>query len=217
MKRFICITVAIVLVTLFFIQQRKLKSFKRQSQLQGIELSILKDSVNVIRNKNGELSYQVQSVEIEKQDLKDALEIAGYDIQSLKEREIQYRKINSILKAQLEATGQGNTIIRDTIRVINEKDTINYQVMAPWSNGFLSLFDATIEFRNLDFSYRYETGINVIQEHKKKQTLITISLTDPNASITSAASFNVMHHKKWYEKPWIWGLAGVATGIIIAN
>lgn len=205
----------LVVLVLFYIQQRQLRSYKDTSQIQAVELSTMKDSVRTIKQKNGQLSFQVQSVEVEKRNLKESLEIAGYEIKDLKEKEIRWRNLNSVLRAELESKGSGQTEITTDTIIINETDTIikgNFQ----WNNNFLKL-DGNISDRIISFDYVYNTPIDIFTSEKKKETVITVSLKDPNASIISANSITVSHKRKWYEKPWVWGLAGFTTGVLIAK
>ena len=97
MKKYILPFLSIVITIVFIVQHRQMEKFKSLSQMQAVELSTLNDSVRVIQGKNGELSYQVQSSVVDKKNLKEALEIAGYDIKELKEREIRYRDRKSVV------------------------------------------------------------------------------------------------------------------------
>ncbi len=67
----------LVALGLFYIQQRQLRNYKDTSQLQAVELSMFKDSVKTIQQKNGDLSFQIKSVEVEKRNLRESLEIAA--------------------------------------------------------------------------------------------------------------------------------------------
>ena len=69
----------------------------------------------------------------------------------------------------------------------------------------------------MTFDYTYKTDINVIQAYKKKSVIVNISLSDPNATITSGRSITVKNPKKWWENPYAWGIAGLATGILISK
>jgi hypothetical protein len=204
----------IALAGLFFWQNKQIRNYKDTAQLQAVELSTLKDSVKTIQQKNGELSFQIQSVEVEKRNLKESLELAGFEIKGLKEKEIRWRKINSVLKAELESKGSGQTEIIKT-EIITETDTI-IQGNFAWNNKYLNL-SGDIEKNLISFDYRYNTPINIFTSEKKKETIITVSLADPNASIISASSITVSHKRKWYEKPWVWGIAGITTGILISK
>mgnify|MGYP004702099199 CR=1 FL=1 len=207
---FICISIS------YFVQSHKLSRFRNLSHLQSVEIATLKDSVKTIVHKNGQLSFRIEAAQIDKKDLKNALEIAGFDIKTLKEREIQYRKINSILRARLEASGNISTSVRDTFRIF-KTDTIRFQQVMDSSNGYLSIFDARIENQILDFNYRYKVSLDFFQETFKNNTVISVMLTDPNAEITSANSIIVTHKKKFYQKPWIWTVTGFTAGILIAK
>jgi chaperonin cofactor prefoldin len=212
---FFWITAAVVVISIFFMQRCKLLEYKDTAQIQAVELSTLKDSVRVIRQKNGELSYQVKAVEVEKRNLRQSLEVAGYEIKDLKAQEIKWRKITSTLRAELESKGSGQAeIVRDTIHE-NRTDTI-FQNNFKWNNDYLFL-SGNVNRDFVNFDYRYRTALDIVTFEKKRETVVSVSLDDPNASVVSSSSITISHKRKWYEKPWIWGLAGFTTGIIISR
>lgn len=205
----------IIIFSLFVylgIQNRKINRLNDKNQLQAVELSTLKDSVSVYQNKAGELTYKLSVVEVSHSNLKEYLNKAGFEIKQLKEREINWRKVNSALKLELEAVGHGEASLRDSFYIMNT-DTIQYSTFA-WTNDYLN-FKGSVENNNLFFDYKYNTGLSIIQESKRKETIVSVFLTDPKAKITSANSITVKHKKKWFEKPWVWGVAGLGAGILV--
>jgi hypothetical protein len=217
-KRLQLIAIGLLLTSLvaaIFYYKHQARKFQDMTQLQAVELSTLQDSVRIIKQKNGDLNFQVQTVEVEKRNLKESLQIAGYEIKDLKEKEIRWRKLNSVLNAELESKGSGETEIKHDTVIVNQTDTIIKGNFA-WNNNFLEL-DGNIKENLISFDYRYNTPIDIFTSEKKKETIITVSLADPNASIISANSITVFHEKRFWEKPWIWGLAGFTTGIIISR
>lgn len=214
MKKLVIGLVILTVLVLLYRQHRKIQNYKDTAQLQAVELSTLKDSVKTIRQKNGALSYAVQSVEVEKRNLRQSLEMAGVEIKDLRQKEIRWRKLNSVLQAELESKGSGQAEIIKT-ETITETDTIvkgNFE----WNNDYLFL-DGDITESNISFDYRYNTPIQIFTSEKKKETIITVSLADPNASIISANSITISKKRKWYQKTWVWGAAGFVTGIMVAK
>lgn len=207
------------------IQHRRINRLSDSNQLQAIQLSILNDSVSVYANKNGELTYKLISAQIHNKNLKESLETAGFDLKKFKERDISWRKINSALRLQLAATGSGVTTITDTFRIEPAQidnsgmktDTLYFLKVQDWSNNHLTLFNSKIENSKLFFDYSYKTGISIIQEKKRKETLVSVMLTDPNASITTGNSITIKEERKFWQKPWIWCLAGFGAGILALN
>jgi hypothetical protein len=179
-KIVLILTVAamIAIFVYFGVQNRRINRLQDQNQLQLIELSTLKDTVAVYRDKNGELTYKLDVVEINNSNLKESLETAGFNIQKLKEKDIAWRKVTATLKMQLAATGRGETTVTDTFRTVSI-DTVYFQNIADWSNNYLSLFNAEILNKKLHFDYSYQTGISIIQESKRKETIVSVMLTDP--------------------------------------
>lgn len=204
----------LILMYTIVVQQLRIRNLQDSVQLQAVELSMLNDSVAVLESKNGELTYQLNSVSVDKMNLKESLELAGYEIKELKRREINYKKINSALQLELNVQGSGHATIVDTIHVINGVDTATVRKFK-WTNNYLTL-NGSIDDR-LNFNYLYQSGIKIIQYDKKRQTMVAVILDDPNASITTGNNIVVTRERKWYEKPWVWGVAGLAGGIFIAK
>jgi len=226
-KLLLFLTIAFILATFIYIgiQHRKINRLSDSNQLQAVQLSALNDSVSVYKNYTGELTYKLSTVEINDRNLKESLETAGFDLKKFKERDIFWRKINSALRLQLAATGSGVTIITDTFRIeparldasVGKTDTLYFSKVHDWSNNYLTLFNSKIENSKLFFDYSYKTGISIIQEKKRKETLVSVMLTDPNASITTGNSITIKEERKWWQKPWIWFLAGFGAGILALN
>jgi len=209
----ILVIAALIYISILNIRINKIKD---SNQLQAVELSTLKDSVTVYKAKNGDLTYKLSVVEISHSNLKESLDIAGYDIKKLKADNIKWRKLTDVLKLELKAAGHVETAVHDTFRIENT-DTIYYSKVNDWSNNYLSLFNAKVETKKLFFDYSYKTGISIFQEESKKGTIVTVKLTDTNASITTANSITVVPKKTIWQKWWLWTAAGLTTGILIAK
>ena len=213
----IWILTGIVIFSLFVyigIQHRKINKLGDANQLQAVELCTLKDSVLVYKSKSGELTYKLSSVEIEKGNLKKSLELMGIDKLILKERDIEWRRLTSALRLELAATGTGTTTLRDTFEIV-KSDTLRYSDFA-WKNDFLS-FSGNIRDERLTFDYTYKTGISILQTQNRKATIVSVSLTDPNAAIVSGNSITIKHKKKIWERGWLWAAVGFGTGILISR
>jgi hypothetical protein len=210
--------IALCLIIILFVyigfQHSKVNKLESINQLQAVQLSVLNDTVSVYKSKSGELTYKLNSVEIERNNLKESLEIAGYDLKKLKAKDIEWRNIVAALKIQLESTGHGSTELIDTFYV-STIDTFRISNFA-WSNNYLSL-QGNIKDKTMKFDYRYQTGIDIIQAQKRKSTIVSVSLTDPNAFVTTGNNIVVVSPQVWWQKWWLWGVAGVAAGILITN
>lgn len=213
----ILIATAVIITGLFAylgIQNRRINRLTAQNQVQAVQIAVLNDSVSVFRSKNGELTYKLISAEVDRDNLRESLEAAGYSIKELKARDVEWQKITSALQLRLEASGSGTAPIRDTVYIAGA-DTVKTSSFA-WSNDFLSL-SGNVGNHALNFDYSYRTGIGIIQHRERQKTLVSVTLTDTNASIVSGNNITIAHQTRWYEKPWLWGLAGLAGGIIIAK
>lgn len=207
----ISIAIIILIIMVQFFSIRKLKD---RVQLANVELATLNDSVSVHKSKSGQLTFRIASVEIDKRNLKESLETLELTAKELRSQGIKYRDIINVQKAKIEALGSGSTIIRDTFRITNT-DTIKIAKF-DWSNDFLSL-NGSIENKNLDFNYKYKTGINIVTEQKPKGTIVNFSLADPNATVTTATSITVTQKKSILEKWYITLPVGFVGGFLLAK
>lgn len=204
------------LIGAIFYFKREARNFKDMAQVKAVELSTLKDNVSVLQKKNGELAFQIGSIEVEKRNLKESLAILGIENKDLKEMGIRQRNLISLLKLEIESFGSVQTTVIDTFKIV-ETDTIYFQKVQDWDNGYLNLFNAQIEKGQFDFNYKYSTGINIFQENRKKDVVVTVQLSDPNASIVSGNSITISDKKKFYERPVVWGVAGFLGGYLITK
>jgi hypothetical protein len=183
-----------------------------------VELSQMKDSVLTYVTKNGQLISKIKSVEVDKSNLKEALEISGIEIKDLKDQNIKWRNLVSVLQLKIESFGEGQSSVVDTFYIVeNTTDTIYYQKIGDWTDNYLSLYNARIENKEFKFKYNYDVDLDLFSEKKRNKIIVTANLNNPNASISTANSITLSTRKKWYEKPWIWGIAGVGTGILISK
>lgn len=209
------IAAAIVLLIVANVYQYLLtERYRNVSQIQAVELSILNDSVAVYKSKNGELTYKLTSAVIDRENLLEALEVAGENIKILKQKDIEWRNITNMLRMRLEAAGSGEIAVVDTFFVY-QTDTVLFGKFN-WSNNYLFL-KGTIKDEKLNFDYRYQTGIQIIQQAKKREQVVSVMLTDPNAAIISGNSITVKNPRKWWDRWWLFGVAGLTTGILIAK
>jgi hypothetical protein len=216
LKKYWWVAVIITAIIYILVLNIKVNRLSDDKQLQAVELSTLKDSVSVYKSKSGELTYKLTSVEIEKDNLKKSLDIAGFDIKALRAKDIEWRKITNALKVELAAAGHGETHVTDTFRIVNT-DTIYYSKVNDWTNSYLSLFNSKIEKNRLNFDYSYRTGISILQTQNRKATIVSVSLTDPNAAIVTANSITIVPKKTIWQKWWLWAAVGLTGGILIAK
>jgi hypothetical protein len=216
MKKVYWIIGIIFLGVVIFGQHRKIRNLRFENQIQAVELSFKENEILIFETKNGDLVNKLNAVEVDRKNLKAGLEAAEIDIKELKEMNINYKNIIATLSLKIESLGSGQTTVTDTFKIV-ETDTIYFQKVQDWNNGYLNLFNAQIEKGQFDFNYKYNTGINIFQENRKKDVVVTVQLADPNASIISGNSITISNKKKFYEKPVIWGVAGFLGGYLITK
>lgn len=214
LKKYGILAIGLFVLVLLTFQKCHINRLEDANDLQKVELSTLQDSVVAYTSKTGKLTYKLTSVEVDRDRLKKSLDMAGFDIKELKERDVKWRNITSALKAELATAGSGSTTLHDTA-FINNTDTIR-AASFNWNNRYLFLSGSIIE-KKLDFTYKYKTGIDIINTRKGKNNRVSVFLSDPNAIVTTGNSITIRQKVRWYEKPWLWGAAGLVGGYLIAK
>lgn len=213
----------VVLLVLIGIQYFKINGLERDRTLQAVELSTLKDSVEMYIAANGELTGKIESVEVEKGDLKKSLALLDIEVKDLKADNIKWKRLTNVLQLQLQSAGSGESNAVNTFYVevpVNDStpsDTIKYLKIDDWTNNSLSLFNQKVQNKKFTFDYTYDVRTKMFIEGTRKKPIVTVTLDDTNAKIVTANSITVPHKTKWYEKPWVWGLAGLTSGYLISK
>lgn len=214
LQTYIYIAGAILLAIIFGVKQRQLNKERDKYQIAQVELAAFNDSVRIYKSKTGELTAKVVSVTVEADNRKKALEAAGLEIKELRDRDIKWRDVVFALKAQIQAQGGGQTVLRDTL-IISKTDTIK-KANFDWNNRFLFL-SGNITGKDMQFKYTYKTSIDLLSEKKGKSYVVSAYLSDPQATITTANSITIVPKKKW----WGWDVlkvgAGFGLGVFIAK
>lgn len=216
MKKLLIVLTVLVVAALFYRQYRELRNYKDTAQLQAVELSTLKDNVSVLKKKNGEMAFQIESVEVEKRNLKESLELLGIEKKDLKEQNIRQRNLIGVLQLEIESFGSGQTTVIDTFKIV-ETDTVRYQKVNDYTDPYLSLFNGEIINGDFDFDYRQNVHMRLFHHTKKDAIIVTANIKNPSAEIVSGQSLTISTKKRWYQKPWVWAAAGLTTGIIISK
>ena len=222
LKKYGWIALAVLIAIIFLFQKCTINKLKDANELQNIELSTLNDSVSTYRTKSGQLITKIISVQIESDNAKEALEVAGFEIKKLKDAEVKWRDVTIALKAELKAANAGTIILHDTT-IVNNTDTVT-GLVGSWSDDYLYLRPYIVK-KEMKFNYTYGTGINFFVTKNGNESVVTISLTNPlnkdipnpYARITTANSISIIQVKHWYEKPWLWGVTGLVGGYFIGR
>ena len=206
--------ILVLVVGVFLIQRYQIKKYKRQIQLNNVELSMLYDNVSEFRDKNKELYYVIQANEVDRRNLKQALEMSGIDIQELKDKNIRYKNIIEKLESELESAGGGAVNVIDTFYVEKEIK-VPYKKINDWNNDNLFLSNMNIKDNEFTFDYRYRAKIDYIITSERNKKVVTIFTNDENAKIVQGNSIVVSTKRRFYEKPLFWGAVGFLGGYLV--
>ena len=193
----------------------KFDRLTKKSQVQAVELMNANDSVTTYRTKTGQLYFEINAVTVEKNALKNSLEVSGFTIRELRAMDVKWRDIVSTLKAELAMSGRDTIFLHDTTYVTVGGATLAGKAYK-WTNNYLSL-SGLIRDKFMVTDYKYLTGMSFITEKKGKTTKVTATLADPQARITTGSQIIIEHKIRWYEKPWLWGLAGIGLGVYLGK
>lgn len=214
LKFAIYFVVAALLITIIVLYFNN-KSLRKTNQIQSVELLTANDSAKMYKTKYGETYFQLNSVVIEKNALKTSLIESGFIIKDLRQKDINWRNINSVLTAKLEASGHAVTTIHDTT-YIDTTGTVKPAKDFVWSNNNLSL-NGLIKEKDIDIAYNYKVGLRTISETKGNDTKITIYSDDPNAKIVTGYQISVKNKIPFYKKWYVWATAGLIGGYFITK
>jgi len=217
LKKYWWAILIVIWLIVTFVLYKKLQNAKDEIQIQNVELSTLNDSVLNVVTRNGQLLSKVQSVEVEKDNLKEALYIAGFDLKELRKDNIKKNNIILAMKAELDAAGTITTTVHDTFEIVGI-DTFYYSTVDDWTDGKLSLFGGTIEKKTLNFEdYKFNVGFNFFVTEEKNKSIVTVKFPDQSVKLITANSITVVPRKTIWQKWWLWTAVGMAGGIFIAK
>jgi hypothetical protein len=207
----IFISVTLIVIVAFLVMSVKIRNLRNENQLKAVELASKNDSIKIYRTKAGEIYGKFTAIEIERTNLKKSLDILAIQIKDLKDRDIKWQNLVSVLKLKIQSSGQIITVVKDSIIYIPGKPQENLQVINPWTNGYLSL-NGYIKDHKFNGSYLYTTNL-VVPTAKKvgKSYITTVSLSDPEATILEGSQIVITPTKRWHHNPWIYrGLSFIA-------
>ena len=209
LKKYWWVVLVLIVLALIGLQKCQTNRLKDQIQLQNVQIATANDSVYIYKSKSGKLTAKLASVQVESDNANKALELAGIDYKNM---DVKWRDIVFALKAELQASGSGTTVLRDTIWK-NSVDTI-YGSKFTVANKFLT-FNASIVKKDVSYNYIYRTPIDLISEKKGNNYVVSAYLGDPNARIISANSITIVPKKSWWGWKWVSAGIGLGTGYLI--
>jgi hypothetical protein len=199
--------IAGILIALIY-DQITIRKLKKEIQIKAVELLTFTDSVKEYRTKAGKAYFLLKTATIEAAALKESVETLGIEIEGLKSKGINYKKIISILEEQIESMGHTGVI-----PLVIPKDSTQKIKTFKWTNDFLSLNGSVRELDIQDIEYSYKASLTHVTQNVKGKSIVTVYLNDPGARITTGSQIIVSPVRHWWDKPWIWGLAGAGAGV----
>jgi hypothetical protein len=206
----------LLVITILWYQNKHLK---KESQIKDVLMASQNDTVKAYKTKSGDAYFKWQSVEVERNALKGSLEAMDIDIKKLKAENIHWRDLVSVQKVQIEAMGQ---------IIANTHDSIVHDTIPGHIPQIAQVFDWTSPGKNLTLNgyflnkvlkanYLYQVGVPLLVEKRGKSFIVTASLSDPNAKITTASQITIVPTQRWWNHWYIYLTAGAVGGFILAK
>ena len=204
---------------------------KHKSSLDRLKsaIDIKNDSVRYLEGKNGELISERTSQALTIKDLQYYGDELGINVDRLKSKVGNLKNVITHLEGELATANSGSTTLTDTLYITTNSegvptDTIKAKVLR-WTDSYLSLngnyFPSTSKF---DFTYKYNVKFASTVFYKKdglfkpKYPVVQLTFEDPNARIIDASNLIIIpDDKKFYQKPWFWGVLGLAGGFALGS
>lgn len=195
-------------------------------------LTQAKDSIftalTTYKQKNGELTYQVQTQQLTIDQIKDFGNQLGVDNKKLKDQVGNLNNLVSVLEAKVSVSGSVVTKGRDTVIVTvhDHRDTVKTEEKVfNYKTQYLSLYQILNEKSDsLRTYYEYDVDFKMVAYWKgktifKQGTLVSdLTFSDPNMKVQKFTSMVIKQpEKKWYETTLFKVGIGVAAGIFIAK
>ena len=201
-----------VLLILLAVTGWQLDQFKTKYQVASVQLMVKSDSVTTLITKTGEAYAKVKSVTVERDAAKGSLDAMGIELKSLKLKNVNYKDLVEVLRADIKSSSKHDTIrLKDTTYTRPARPPTKSQTYY-WTNDFLTLW-GSITGKIMDSNYIYKTSIISATEQIGKKSVVTISLSDTNARIITGSQIVIIPAPtKLWEKPWVWGAVGLVAG-----
>lgn len=235
MKDKLCIVAAVAIVALVVIGMWRIPS--QHTDLNSNQLRILNDSVSHYRNKEGELISQRETLELTVSQFKSNLDRLEIDKEKLERQVGDLRRVNSVLRADLQASG--TIAVSGTLEPRTTSDSFELSGVFSDSTEFIYVVDSLaitgmydylndeLRLRDIkglsEISYRYNVSLEQVQYWKRdwlfgqRYAVVDLKLSDPNATITSLNHFQVKQVKRWWQRDVVKFGIGVFIGYKINN
>ena len=210
----VCVTVIVCAILVY--DQVTIRKLKKDNQIQAVKIMMANDTATVYRTKSGEAYFKLNSVLIEKNASKASLDEMGIQAKGLKEKNVDLNDIIQVLRGQLASSGHGTITLHDTIYKFVNKPQISLKTF-DWNNKYLYLKGEVYSDNRIEADYLYKTDLIATTEHSGGKSIVTISISDPNARIISGSQIVVTPSVKFWDHWYFYVLAGMAGGIYLAK
>ena len=214
-KWIVGIVIGSLLLTII-VQSCRNKSLTKKNQVQSVELLVANDSANIYKNKVGDTYSTLNSVIIDRNELKKSLDATGVTIKDLKEKNIKWRDITEVLKAKLEVAGNAYITLHDTTYIDSTGLTMQAKDFS-WTNNYLML-NGVVKEKNAEIKYLYQIGLDSYKTQSGDKITYTIFSTDKeNSKITNGYTITVRNKKPSAFWTWTWRVASFAGGYYLGS
>lgn len=199
------LSIILLAVSIYYLYDRNKE--RKAGELTRLELMIAKDTIVKQMSKNGDVSFKLEQSEISRGNLKKAIELLGIEVKTLKDQDINWRSIVSILQGKLEASGYGSAALKDTTINVT-RDTSQREKTFKWDGKYMTLSGIT-DKDSVRLKYNYLLNFRFITAKDGKNTIVTASFRDKDGNIDpslvlKSAQNVVIKPRKPLIKWWMW-------------
>lgn len=171
----------------------------------AINKALANDTIRYYENKQGELIAQVNTLQLDKQQLKENINQLSINEKALKKQIGSLNNLVSYYRAKASVRDTFVVINTDTIYVDSAGNQIHTRLFA-WSNKWMNLKGESNQFTTkIDYNYTIEWELVTYIRRDgflgmgKKTMVSDLKFNDPNVRVNEFKAIEVPYKPKWHE------------------
>lgn len=208
------IIIVILVAIAVFLILLNLDSCRKSNRLQSDydDIKGYEDTAMYYRDANGDLVTANESLEVGEKALLAAVDGLKEELKAQKIKTIKaLTKVRTETRIDTIRIGLTDTVAGPDFNVGFAIDSPFYKIDGRVTNNNIML--NRVLFPDTQQIIVGTTG----GLFKKKQSLVTIKHANPYIRTIGIQNYTIRHTLKWYEKPWVWGIAGFGAGFFASQ